>query len=68
MKNYRFRNNWLGLIVLQRLTSVRGRFGELEYSWRDATTQDLRDYYKTLCQLEPCTCQTQRELFEQQCG
>ena len=70
MKNYQFRTNWLGHIVLQRRVIVSiGSFGDPEHGYVDATTQDLRDYYAQLHTLaEPCSCNTQRELFEQQCG
>lgn len=69
MKNYQFRTNWLGQLVLQRRTIVNtGYFGEPEYGYVSATTQDLKHYYQQLHQLQHCSCGTQREMFEQDCG
>jgi hypothetical protein len=58
MKNYQFRTNWRGQLVLQRLDSDRDRWGDKYNYWRDATTQDLKDYYEQLCKISnPCACQ-----------
>ena len=69
MTNYQFRVNWRGRLVLQRLHSCRGQFGDREYHWSDATVQDLKNYYEQLCQIQkPCACQEQRRLFDAECG
>ncbi len=69
MKNYQFRTNWLGQLVLQRRIIVNiGYFGEPKYDYVNATTQDLKHYYRQLYERESSTCTQQRELFEQQCG
>ena len=69
MKNYQFRTNWLGQLVLQRRVVVNvGSFGDREYGWCDANTTDLQHYYVQLYQHQPAHPPTQRELFEQQCG
>ena len=70
MNNYQFRTNWRGQLILQR--QVRGwniytRSPGLY--WRDATAQDLKDYYEQLCKIQAaCACQEQRSLFDAQCG
>lgn len=48
MKNYQFRTNWRGQLILQRLVSYRNSWGDKHYCWRDADTQDLKDYYEQL--------------------
>lgn len=69
MKNYQFRTNWLGQLVLQHLVKYRDQWGGPEFEWHDANTQDLQDYYVQLYRLTQCAqTPTQRELFEQQCG
>ena len=49
MNNYRFRANWRGKLILQRRITYYNinTWGRDTY-WRDATTQDLKDYYKEL--------------------
>ena len=69
MKNYQFRTNWRGQLVLQRLHWYRNQWGDKNYVWEDATTTDLKDYYEQLCKVsQPCTCEEQRSLFDSQCG
>lgn len=69
MKNYQFRTNWRGKLILQRLNTYRDQFGDREYLWEDATTQDLKTYYEQLCKIQnPPTCQELRSLFDSQCG
>ena len=48
MKNYQFRTNWRGKLVLQCQDYRRDQWGDKCYCWRDATTQDLKDYYEQL--------------------
>jgi hypothetical protein len=59
MNNYQFRTNWRGQLVLQyRDKYYNVRTWSHEYYWRDATTQDLKDYYEQLCKIQaPCACQ-----------
>ncbi len=58
MKNYQFRTNWRGKLILQRQLYTRSSWGDKYYYWRDATTQDLKDYYEQLCPLQTsCACQ-----------
>jgi hypothetical protein len=60
MNNYQFRTNWRGKLVLQRLIKYRDQFGDPKFQWEDATTQDLKDYYEQLCNLQKTpTCQEQ---------
>lgn len=69
MKRYQFRTNWRGKLILQRLYTWRGPLGDPECEWRDATTEDLKDYYEQLCKVQaPCSCQEQRRLFDAECG
>lgn len=69
MKNYQFRTNWRGKLILQRLIKYRDQFGGPDFQWRDATTQDLKDYYEQFCNLQnTCACQEQRRLFDASCG
>ena len=69
MTNYQFRTNWRGKLVLQRLDWDRDRWGDKYNYWRDATSEDLKDYYEQLCTLQkPCACQEQRSLFDMECG
>lgn len=63
MNCYQFRTNWLGQLVLQRLHKLHTRYGDREYEWRDARTQDLRAYYQHTNK----TSNT-REQFERECG
>ncbi len=59
VKNYQFRTNWRGKLVLQ----YRDKYYSLrthgyEYYWRDADTTDLKDYYEQLCKIQkPCASQ-----------
>lgn len=46
-EDWRFRSTWLGTLVLQRrirhwCDSPTGHY----YHWRDATTEDLNDFFK----------------------
>lgn len=72
MKNYQFRTNYFGQLVLQRKKAIaQSRFGDQEYAYVDAGAEDLKDYYNQVFILEntqSCNCKTQRELFESQCG
>jgi hypothetical protein len=69
MKNYQFRTNWRGLLILQRQVSYHTGYGCREYMWRDATTEDLKDYYAELCTLQTTpTCQELRRRFDAECG
>lgn len=69
MKNYQFRTNWRGKLILQRQDYGRDRWGDKGYYWRDADAGDLKDYYAELCKLQATpTCQEQRRLFDAQCG
>jgi hypothetical protein len=52
MKNYQFRTNWRGQLILQRLNTYRNQFGDREYQWEDANTQDLKHYYEQLCKIQ----------------
>lgn len=55
VKNYQFRTNWRGQLVLQRLCGYRDRWGDMYTYWRDADTTDLKDYYEQLCKIQnPC--------------
>lgn len=69
MKRYQFRTNWRGKLILQRLYTWRGPYGDPECEWRDAQTSDLKNYYEQLCEIQKsCTCQEQRRLFDAECG
>ncbi len=69
MKNYQFRTNWRGQLVLQRLDWDRDRWGDKYNYWRDADTTDLKDYYEQLCKIQaPPACQEQRSLFLTECS
>ncbi len=71
MKNYQFRTNWLGHLVLQRRVVVNiGSFGDREYYWCDADTTDLQHYYATLAAIAQLVnpVPTTRDLFEAECG
>jgi hypothetical protein len=69
MKNYRFRTNWRGQLILQRLHTYRDQFGGPDPLWEDATAKDLKNYYEQLCTLQTaCACQEQRSLFDMECG
>ena len=48
MKNYQFRTNWRGKLVLQCQDYRRDQWGDKYYYWRDATATDLKDYYEQL--------------------
>lgn len=67
MNYYRFRTNWRGRLILQRLNTYRNRWGDPDRLWEDADAGDLQDYYK---QLYKTTCKHQlaREQFESECG
>lgn len=57
MNYFNFRITWNNKLVLQRLRTTRNGFGDPEYHWQDATTQDLKHYYALL----KCSCeQTQQ--------
>lgn len=45
---WRFRVNWRGKVILQRLHKMRtGQYMDWwEYKWYDATSTDLADFYK----------------------
>lgn len=46
MNNYRFRTNWQKKLVLQRRVKYYNiRMYMYDYYWRDATVEDLLDYY-----------------------
>lgn len=48
MKNYRFRTNWRGKLILQRRVKYYNiNMYMWDYYWRDATSKDLQDYYET---------------------
>lgn len=69
MNHYRFRTNWGGLLILQRLIKYRNRYGDPDFYWRDATTEDLKDYYAELCKIQTApTCQELRRRFDAECG
>jgi hypothetical protein len=69
MNNYQFRTNWRGKLILQRLRYRRDRWGDKYGCWQDATTQDLKDYYEQLCNLQKTpTCQELRSLFDSESG
>ena len=69
MNNYRFRSNWRGKLVLQRLYTYRDQWGGPDRLWKDATTQDLKNYYQELCQMQtPCVCDQRKFQFEQECA
>lgn len=69
MPKYQFRTNWRGKLVLQCKDYNRDHWGDKYYYWRDATTEDLKDYYEQLCKLQaPCACQEQRRRFDASCG
>jgi hypothetical protein len=56
MNNYQFRTNWRGRLILQRRDTYRFVWGDPYYRWRDATVEDLKDYYEQLCKIQnPCT-------------
>ena len=46
MNEYRFRANWRGKLILQRLHTYRDQWGGPDRLWEDATAGDLRDYYR----------------------
>lgn len=66
MHNYRFRTNWRGKLVLQRLNTYRDQWGGPDRIWEDADAGDLRDYYQQLCHLQ--THNPVREQFERECA
>jgi hypothetical protein len=69
MTKYQFRTNWRGQLVLQRLDWDRDRWGDKYNYWRDATSEDLKNYYEQLCKIQTaCACQEQRSLFDMECG
>lgn len=54
--NWRFRTSWRGLLVLQRrVRDLRAIGPTIEpcMVWRDATTEDLSEYYRNLHKVEP---------------
>lgn len=48
MTKFQFRTNWRGKLILQRLHTWRGPYGDPECEWRDATVSDLKTYYQQL--------------------
>lgn len=52
MTNYRFRSNWRGKLILQRLYTYRDQYGSPDRLWEDADAGDLRDYYEQLHNLQ----------------
>ena len=48
MNKYRFRTNWRGKLILQRLNTYRDQWGGPEQLWEDADAGDLKDYYEAL--------------------
>lgn len=69
MKHWQFRTNWRGQLILQRRVSYRTGYGDREYRWRDANTQDLKDYYEQLCKVQAaCACQELGRLPNAECG
>lgn len=69
VKNYQFRTNWRGKLILQCQDYNRDQWGDKYYYWRDATTQDLKDYYAKLYPVQkPCSCQELRCRFDAECG
>lgn len=49
MNDYRFRTSWRGKLILQRrIYYYNINTYSRDYCWRDATVQDLKDYYKEL--------------------
>lgn len=49
LQDYQFRTNWLGRCILQR----RVQYQDGTIGWIDAKSEDLRDYYQELLQLDP---------------
>lgn len=69
MTEFQFRTNWRGQLLLQRLHTPRDRWGDPYYEWQDATTQDLKDYYAELHQVQaPPACQELRRRFDAESG
>lgn len=66
MNHYRFRTNWRGKLILQRLHTYRDQWGGPDHLWEDADAGDLRDYYAQLCKLQ-APCDHIREQFEREC-
>ena len=66
MTNYRFRSNWRGKLILQRLVKYRDQFGGPDFQWCDADAGDLKDYYQQLCKLHTHSDPV-REQFESEC-
>jgi hypothetical protein len=48
MKNYQFRTNWRGKLVLQRQQYILDKWGDKQYYWTDATVSDLKEYYQQI--------------------
>lgn len=51
MSDWRFRTNWRGLLILQRRVRdlrVIGPMVEPYLKWRDATAEDMAQYYSDL--------------------
>jgi hypothetical protein len=69
MNNYRFRSNWRGKLILQRLIKYRDQWGGPDFEWCDADAGDLKDYYAELCKIQNTpTCQELRRLFDAESG
>jgi len=45
-KNWRFRTNWRGKIILQRLKRWWHPYYEWEYCWVDANLKDLKVFFE----------------------
>lgn len=55
MTGWRFRTNWRGKLILQRRVRdlhVIGSMVEPCMRWRDATAEDLSEYYRNLHKVE----------------
>ena len=48
MKQWQFRTNWRGKLILQRQFQSRDQWGDKYYYWSDADTTDLKDYYNEI--------------------
>ena len=69
MTNYRFRSNWRGKLILQRLIKYRDQFGGPDFQWCDADAGDLKDYYEQLYALQkPLVSEEFRRRFDAECG
>lgn len=54
MSNWRFRTNWRGKLILQREYRVPSIApGVWDSVWKDATAEDMGDYYRDLYKVKP---------------